>query len=63
MVGAARVYAEANQGVLVTPFMLATAGDGAGGDQQCEGAPQTASPRRMAGMAFVQLVLARRAGA
>ena len=53
MLGAARVYAEANQATLITPFILAGAMSPVtvAGDR----APRP-SPRRSAGMAFVQLV-------
>jgi trimethylamine--corrinoid protein Co-methyltransferase len=52
MVGAARVYAEANQGVLVTPFMLA----GAMAPVTTAAACAQTLAEAMAGMAFVQLV-------
>ncbi len=52
MVGAARVYAEANQAVLVTPFMLA----GAMSPVTTAAACAQTLAEAMAGMAFVQLV-------
>ncbi len=52
MIGSARVYAEANQGVLVTPFMLA----GAMAPVTTAAACAQTLAEAMAGMAFVQLV-------
>ncbi|MBM4409142.1 MAG: trimethylamine methyltransferase, partial [Chloroflexi bacterium] len=52
MVGAARAYAEANQGVLVTPFMLA----GAMAPVTTAAATAQTLAEAMAGMTFVQLV-------
>ena len=52
MVGSARAYAEANQGVLVTPFMLA----GAMSPVTTAGACAQTLAEGMAGMTFVQLV-------
>src|SRR5205823_4327053 len=52
MVGSARAYAQANQGVLVTPFMLAGAMTPVTTAAACA---QTLA-EAMAGMAFVQLV-------
>jgi trimethylamine---corrinoid protein Co-methyltransferase len=52
MVGAARVYAEANQAVLVTPFMLA----GAMSPVTTAAACAQTLAEAMAGMTFVQLV-------
>ena len=53
MLGAARAYAEANQATLLTPFILA--GAMAPGRPRPASAPRR-SPRRSAGMTFVQLV-------
>jgi trimethylamine--corrinoid protein Co-methyltransferase len=52
MIGSARAYAEANQGVLVTPFMLA----GAMAPVTTAGACAQTLAEAMAGMTFVQLV-------
>ena len=52
MLGAARAYAEANQAVLVTPFILA----GAMAPVTVAGAATQTLAEAMAGMAFVQLV-------
>ena len=52
MVGSARAYAEANQGVLVTPFMLA----GAMAPVTTAAATAQTLAEAMAGMTFVQLV-------
>ena len=52
MVGSARAYAEANQGVLVTPFMLA----GAMAPVTTAAACAQTLAEAMAGMTFVQLV-------
>ncbi len=52
MLGAARVYAQANQAVLVTPFILA----GAMSPVTVAGASAQTLAEALAGMAFVQLV-------
>jgi trimethylamine--corrinoid protein Co-methyltransferase len=52
MLGAARVYAEANQAVLMTPFILA----GAMSPATSAGAAAQTLAEAMAGMAYVQLV-------
>ena len=52
MIGSARVYAQANQGVLVTPFMLA----GAMAPVTTAAACAQTLAEAMAGMTFVQLV-------
>ena len=54
MLGAARAYAEANQAVLITPFILA----GAMAPVTVAGAATQTLAEAMAGMAFVQLVRA-----
>ncbi len=52
MLGAARVYAEANQAVLITPFILA----GAMSPATAAGAATQTLAEALAGMAYVQLV-------
>jgi trimethylamine--corrinoid protein Co-methyltransferase len=52
MLGAARVYAEANQGVIMTPFILA----GAMSPATVAGAAAQTLAEALAGMAYVQLV-------
>jgi trimethylamine--corrinoid protein Co-methyltransferase len=52
MLGAARAYAEANQGVLITPFILA----GAMSPATVVGAASQTLAEALAGMAFCQLV-------
>jgi len=52
MLGAARVYAEANQGLVVTPFILA----GAMSPATVAGAVTQTLAEALAGMAYVQLV-------
>jgi len=52
MLGAARVYAEANQAVLITPFILA----GAMSPAAVAGAATQTLAESLAGMAYVQLV-------